>query len=149
MSKEPRDLRAWLKATDIDLSRAIRIEASDSRGVCQCITCPAALQWDGGIQAGHFKGKDDSIRFFEMGINCQCSTCNCTGLAHTAAWAGQKIEMVAHAYMKYMLGRYSLRGVDAFILLKNQEKHWTIEELRPMRIWYKVRLKEAKEARGL
>ena len=52
MPREPETLRAWMKAADIDLSRAIRIEASDAHGVVQCVTCPYTGFWSDGKMSG-------------------------------------------------------------------------------------------------
>ena len=149
MPREPKDLRGWIKATDYDLSKAIRIEASDSRGVCQCVTCPTKLQWNGGMQAGHFLPKSHSIRYVEWAIKCQCSVCNCTGNSHSAAYSRHKIEEVAQAYQRYMLNLYGQQAIDALRRLKSDSKTWTPEELRVMRVGYKARFKAAKEKRGL
>ena len=148
--REPDDLKGWLKATDKDLSKAIRIEAADARGVVSCVTCQYQGFWsDGKISAGHFTGKPQSIRFCEIGIHPQCSTCNCTGVAHSVAYSRAKIEDVAQAYLAYMLDRYGQRAVDALRRLKAESKTWTVEEMRVMRCWYKWRFKAAIEARGL
>ena len=150
MPREPATVRAWMKAADIDLSRAIRIEAADSHGVVQCVTCPYAGFWsDGKMSGGHWIGKRQSIRYVEMGINPQCSTCNCTGVAHQVAYARDKIETVTHAYERYMRRRYGERAMDALRRLKETSKTWTADELRMMRHWYKWRLKVAKEEKGL
>jgi len=150
MPREPKDLRGWLKATDLDLSKAIRIEAADARGVVSCVTCPYMGMWnDGKISAGHFKGKPQSIRFVELGIHPQCSTCNCTGVAHSVAYSRAKIEDVSQAYLRLMLARYGERAVEALLRLKSESKTWTPEELRVMRAWYKWRFNFAKEEKGL
>ena len=150
MPREPETLRAWMKAADTDLSRAIRIEAADAHGVVQCVTCPYLGFWSDGImQAGHWIGKRQSIRFAEMGIHPQCRTCNCTGVAHQVAYSRDKIEMVSHAYERYMLERYGKRAMEAFRLFKECSIAWTVEELRVNRHWYKWRLKVAKEEKGL
>ena len=150
MPREPADLRGWLKATDRDLSKAIRVEASDARGVCSCVTCDYRGYWnDGRISAGHFCGKPQSIRYCELGIHCQCSTCNCTGVAHSVAYSRAKIEDVAQAYLTFMIQRYGQRVVDAVRRLRSESKTWTAEELRVLRCWYKWRFKRAMKERGL
>lgn len=150
MRREPRDLRGWLKATDMDLSKAIRIESSDARGICSCITCPYTGFWsDGKISAGHFLGKRQSIRYSEIGLHPQCSTCNCTGVAHSVAYSRAKIENVARAYQTYMLDRYGQQAVDALQRLNSESKTWSAQELRVMRCWYKWRFKAAIKEKGL
>ena len=150
MPREPADLKAWLKATDTDLSRVIRIESSDARGICKCVTCPYTGFWsDGKISAGHFIGKPQSIRYAEIGIHPQCSTCNCTGVSHSVSYSRAKIEDVAHAYQNYMLDRYGEKAIDALRRLKTESKTWTAEELRVMRCWYKWRFKIAINEKGL
>ena len=101
------------------------------------------------MQAGHWIGKRASIRFVELGIHPQCSTCNCTGVSHQAAYSRDKIEMVSHAYERYMVERHGVRATDALRVLKETSRTWTVEELRVNRQWYKWRLKVAKEEKGL
>lgn len=139
-----------MKAADIDLSRAIRIEASDALGVVQCVTCPYQGFWsDGKMSGGHWIGKRASIRYVEMGIHPQCSTCNCTGVSHSVAYSREKIEMVSHAYERYMLERYGQKAMDALRVLKEMSIALTADEIRVNRHWYKWRLKVAKKERGL
>lgn len=149
MVKEPADHRGWIKATDRDFGRVIRIEASNESGVCKCVTCDHHGFWDGGMHAGHFRGKRNSVRYLEMGVHPQCATCNVTGVAHSVAYSRQKIEAVAHAYLRYMLDRYGKRGVDAFYILEAQSINLLEADLRVKRHWYKWRLKVALRERGL
>lgn len=149
MPNEPADLKGWLKATDIDFSKAIRIEASDQNGVCQCVTCGKRAFWNDRMQAGHFIGKPDSIRYVELGVHVQCWICNTTGKSHSIDYTRQKTEEVAHAYMRFMLDRYGQRAIDALRRLKNESKTLRPEEMRVMRAWYKWRFQVAIKEKGL
>lgn len=148
--REPTSLSKWIKATDVDFGRVIRIEASDARGVCKCVTCDYQGAWDGGgIHAGHFIGNNHSIRYVEMGVHPQCFSCNTTGKSWSLAYTRQKTETVSHAYQQYMLDRYGQPAIDALNRLKAETRTLVEAELRVRRCWYKWRLKVAKEEKGL
>lgn len=149
MPNEPSTREGWIKATDIDFSRMIRVEASDSSGVCECVTCGKRAFWDDRMHAGHFIGKPQSIRYVEMGVHVQCWQCNTTGKSHSIDYTRQKTEEVAHAYQTFMLARYGQRAIDALRRLKVESKQPLEEEMRVMRCWYKWRLKVAMKERGL
>ncbi len=150
MLREPSDIKGWLKATERDLSRAIRVEASDADGFCACVTCGDRHHWRSGkMHAGHFIGKPASIKFAEIGIHPQCRDCNTTGRSWSAHITRQKLENVSQSYLEYMLERYGPRAVEALRRLKNESKKWTVEELRVMRVWYKSRFDAAIKEKGL
>lgn len=155
MPREPAGVKGWLNAVAKDFSVMIRVEAADTRGRCECVTCGAQHYWKSGlIHAGHFRAyrfPNSPVRFFETNVHCQCRSCNTTGLATFSHWGSSlRRESVAEAYFRFMLATYGHDVIDEIERIRNQEsiKH-TPETLRTMRAEYRHRAAVAIEAKGL
>jgi len=59
-----------------ELQKAVRMEASDSNGRCQCVTCGTVRDYR-MMHAGHFvAGRTLGVLFEETNIHPQCPRCN-------------------------------------------------------------------------
>ena len=58
-------------------SKFIRFRDADERGYCHCISCNKIDNWK-KLDAGHYipKGSDMALKFNEINVNAQCSSCN-------------------------------------------------------------------------
>ncbi len=152
MPREPKDRRAWLNATWRDFSKMVRVEAADSQGLCECVTCdygPSA--WNSGeIHAGHYLGgRYESILFEETCVHCQCRGCNTAGHINFGYGGLRKKEEVTQRYHAFMISRYGQEEVDRLLRLRNQPRTYSIDELRQMRSEYRKRADKAIKAKGL
>ena len=121
--------RAWTL-----LSKCIRIEASDSLGMCRCVTCGVSKPWI-EMQSGHFiAGRTNSILFDERGIHVQCPACN--------LWRnGAFIE-----YFIFMEAKYGRPVIEALRALKYKTVKFDRSELLGRIEGYKRRLERLQEA---
>lgn len=97
-----------------------------------CISC---MEWTEFpmMDGGHFIPTTSSdIRFDERNINAQCRKCN------------RFLKGNYRHYYHGMIAKYGKKIVDE---LESREKlghHWTIEELKQLELYYKVKLAELK-----
>ena len=135
----------------------IRLEAADSHGVCECVTCGKRCYWNAGMHAGHFlaaRFANSPVKFEESNVHPQCRNCNTDGrVAWMRPHASKKQEQVQTRYMTWMIRKYGLEEVERLTLLRNNGKCATGEErisqLRLMRAEYKRRAAAAMEEKGL
>ncbi len=139
--------RAYRQAWDL-LSKAIRLEAADFEGWCECVTCGATHQWK-DVDAGHWiGGRRESILFLEDGINIQCHGCNRYHTRNPFS-VSSKQRSVSTAYNAYMFDTYGQNRMDELLKLNWKNKKYSLEELLEMIEGYKLRIKVAKKAKGL
>jgi len=61
----------------VHFSRFIRLRDSDENGICTCFTCGKRLEWNSGMQAGHFIGRRHwATKYHEKNVHAQCVNCN-------------------------------------------------------------------------
>ena len=129
--------RAKKKAWTL-LSQAIRLEAADVDGYCQCCTCGKRLPWNRNMHACHFiDGRYLSVLFDERGIHPGCYACN-------VLLNGNK-----DAYWVFMEENYGRSVIDELRALKNKTVTYTLEELDEMIEGYAARIKKAKTEKGI
>lgn len=76
MAKSKKDKSYWEKKLDEIFSQYIRLNHSDSNGVCRCVTCGKPVFWK-DIQNGHYMSRVyRSTRFDENNCRPQCMPCN-------------------------------------------------------------------------
>ena len=104
-------------------SRYIRLKYSDN-GWCTCVTCPKKGWWTGdGFQAGHgISGRGNGVLFLEEVVRPQCFSCNST-----------QNNGMYNVYVPLLIEWYGQDGYDEFMVIKNQSKKYTKEELDDMR----------------
>lgn len=143
---DPRE-RAYRQAWPL-LSKAIRLEAADSEGWCECVTCEATHQWK-DVDAGHWiGGRRESILFEEDGINIQCHGCNRYHNTNPFAVTAKQ-RSVDTAYNAYMFDKHGQKRMDELLVRNQKRKKYPLEELLEMIEGYKLRIKVAKKAKGL
>lgn len=122
-----------------EFQRAVRIEAADSDGWVQCVTCSNRDRWDSGtMHAGHFvSGRKGSVLFDKRNVAVQCNRCN--------TYLGGNQE----AYAKYMRKRYGQKVIDELLRLRNETTEYTRDKLVEMRIEYMDRVKREKRRLGI
>jgi len=156
--REPKDLSGWLKATWKEFTIMIRVEAANSHGIVQCVTCDRTAYWKGaGMQSGHFlayRYPNSPVRFEESNVHPQCERDNTDGFASIPhPGAVLKRENVQTKYMVYMVKRYGLDEVERLQSLRSTGKcskgDERIDELRIMRSEYKLRAAKAITEKGL
>jgi hypothetical protein len=118
-------IRTYKKSVWKSFSRFIRLrDCLKTTGTIQrgrCITCNVLGPFK-GVQAGHFvPGRTDSILFDEEGVHLQCVRCN--------KWLGGNFAK----YYEVMLDMYGQEKVNELIAKKNQDKKFTMEELKALK----------------
>ena len=112
-----------------DLQKAIRMEASDIQGRCQCVTCGVVQSYK-VMHACHFVGgRTMGILFEETNIHPQCRKCN--------------VDLVGDSerYGWYMEKRYGMDEIQRLKRLRWQVTTLTRDQLNEMRETYKRRIK--------
>ena len=112
-----------------DLQKAIRMESSDDRGRCQCVTCGVVKSYK-VMHAGHFVGgRTMGVLFDERNIHPQCAICNLYG-------GGEQDR-----YEWFMRMRYGQEVIDELRKRRREIVTITRDELAEMRARYKHRIK--------
>lgn len=113
------------------LSKCIRLEAADSYGIAECVSCGDRYHYK-NLQAGHFiDGRHGAVLFDERGIHPQCARCN-------IFLKGNKVP-----YTLFMLDKYGKEVVDELLSLGKgvgPVRKWTRTELEELIASYKIRL---------
>ena len=119
-----------------DLQLAIRMEAADSDGICQCVTCPNRGHYK-TFHAGHFiPGRRMAVLFVEENVHPQCNRCN-------TYLSGNVTE-----YERFIVNTYGESVLESLRNLRHQQHKYTREELADMRDGYKKRIKIQKARLG-
>ena len=123
------NLQTLANLTAKDLQKAIRMECSDDKGRCQCVTCGVVQSYK-VMHAGHFiGGRTMGVLFDERNIHPQCASCNVA--------LGGNLE----TYEWFMLRRYGQDVIDELKKRRREIVTITREELAEMRAKYKRRIK--------
>lgn len=112
-------------------SEWVRRSNADWRGYVKCVTCPAVLMWNEGIQAGHWI--HDKLDFDERNVHPQCASCNLN-----LNWKKATV-----AYGIYMADRYGVEEMNSIRKLANEfGNSYSREELEKLKVELKQKLKE-------
>ena len=110
------------------LQKAVRMEAADDTGVCECVTCSRLYLWK-RVHAGHFVGgRSNGVLFDERNIHVQCVQCN--------HYHGGNLAM----YLMYMLNQYGEEVVEEIRRNRYSRVAFERDELMGMREWYRMRI---------
>lgn len=132
----------WMKKAQAAFNAFIRYRDKDKP--CICCGRPLAMAIEvltgGGYDCGHYRstGSAPHLRFNEHNAHAQRKVCNRHG-------AGRAVD--------YRIGLIQRIGQDAVEALEadNVAKHYTVDDLKQIAVYYKTRLKELKtmeECRG-
>lgn len=113
-----------------DFSKMRRLEESDWRGNCICVTCGEVMPWK-QIQLGHFiAGRRSNLLFNRLNSNPQCYRCN-------VLLSGNMVE-----YYEFMLRKHGKEVIDHLKRENKVVKKFKPKELEEMRKIYKAKIKE-------
>lgn len=114
----------WLKALQVIFNKYIRERDKD----LPCISCQRHHK--GQYHAGHYRsvGSCPELRFHELNVHKQCSTCN-------NYLSGNLIE-----YRKNLIQKIGVDMVD-FIEGPHKPKKYTLEEIKSLILLYKDKIK--------
>ena len=122
--KKERTHAWWLKKTNTDFNKMVRLEESNDSGYGICVTCGKPKHYKES-NAGHFKHGLDFVRDNQ---HFQCVYCN------------QFLSGNGTKYSLYMIDRYGRDRVDEILAMKNYK--YSIPDLQEMRSNYKQKIKE-------
>jgi hypothetical protein len=114
----------WLKKTNIDYNKMVRLEEADENGYGYCVTCGKRIHYK-EANAGHFRHGLDFVRDNQ---HLQCVHCN--------QWLSGKLDR----YTLWMIDKYGRERVDEILAMKN--KKYSIPDLQEMRAEYKKKIKD-------
>ena len=113
-----------------DFQLMIRVEAADSAGNCQCVTC-GKIDHYSEMNAGHWISRTRfNVLFDERNISVQCPNCN------NPANSGD----VGPQYAFYMLKTYGDEVMQDLLRLSQLKANHTKEQLLEMRAGFKQRI---------
>ncbi len=123
------------------LQQLVRLKAADSNGLCTCVTCGVVLQWNRGMQGGHFIPKKLSSKWalVEENVHPQCRGCNGYGMRYGDA---------AQRYTVYMLDMYGREAVDKMLATRHEAVKFKREDLENMIEEYKQQIETQKQRIG-
>ena len=114
----------WLKKAQTVFNQYIRLRDKD----LPCISCQRFHT--GQYHAGHYltTGAHPELRFDELNVHKQCSACN---------------NYLSGNIVEYRINLISKIGIDAVNYLegKHEPKHYTIEDIKTLKLIYKDKLK--------
>jgi len=112
------------------LSKAIRMEAADSNGIVECVTCNCKKPWK-QMQAGHLiGGRTNGVLFDERGIFPQCVGCNMFK------------QGMGPEFTVFVIKNYGQGLVDELIQLRRTAVRFTRSELEEMLEGYQERIND-------
>jgi len=114
----------WLKETQTVFNQFIRLRDKD----LPCISCQR--HHTGQYHSGHYRsvGAHPELRFDELNVHKQCSVCN---------------NYLSGSLVEYRINLIIKIGLDAvnYLESKHQPKHYTIEDIKALKILYKQKIK--------
>jgi hypothetical protein len=116
----------WLKKTNIDFNKWIRLKSADSNGMVTCVTCGAVKHYK-EAHAGHYIHGYD---FCEQNQHPQCIRCNKILSGNLAK------------YSKFIIDTYGIEVYEKLHFEGNQKHKYPIPELQEMRAEYKQKIKD-------
>lgn len=123
------------------LQQLVRLKAADKNGLCTCVTCGLVLEWNKGMQGGHFIPKKLSSRWalVEENVHPQCRGCNGYGMRYGDA---------AQRYTVYMIDMYGREEIDNMLATRHEAVNFKREELEEMIAEYKQQIDTHKKRIG-
>jgi hypothetical protein len=116
----------WLKKTNIDFNKWIRLKFADSNGMVTCVTCGAVKHYKES-NAGHYIHGYD---FCEKNQHPQCFRCN------------QILSGNLAKYSKFIIDTYGIEVYEELHFEGGQKHKYSIPELQEMRAEYKQKIKD-------
>jgi len=117
--------QTYVKELQVIFNRFIRLRDKDE----PCISCGKKL----GVKydAGHYRsaGGSPELRFEENNVHAQCVYCN------------QHLHGNLINYRLGLINRYGLAVVD-WLEIQHEPKHYSIDELKELKEYYKQKIKE-------
>lgn len=115
----------YIKELQVIFNRFIRLRDKDE----PCISCGKKL--GAKYDAGHYRssGGNPELRFEENNVHAQCVYCN------------QHLHGNLINYRLGLINRYGLAVVD-WLEINHEPKHYTIEELKELKEYYKQQIKK-------
>lgn len=124
------------KKLDTVFSQFIRLRGCNDEGYGNCWTCDRLSHWT-KVDCGHFitRGKL-STRWMETNCQFQCKQCNMNG--------GQQ-----YVFSKKLDEFHGAGTAEAILIISNRTRKFSVHELEEMYQYYKNRVDEIKESRGM
>lgn len=115
----------YVKQLQVLVNRFVRLRDKDK----PCISCNKPLK--SKFDAGHYRsvGGSPELRFDEKNINAQCVSCN------------QHLHGNLINYRIGLIRRFGIKHVD-YLEQNHKAKHYSIEEIKDLKIKYKQKIKE-------
>lgn len=100
-----------------------------------CISC--GRYHEGQYHAGHYRsvGSSPHLRFEELNVHKQCSACN-------NYLSGNQVN-----FRRHLISKIGVERVE-WLEANNEPKHYTIEEIKAIKVKYKELTKQLKQSRG-
>ena len=124
------------KKLDTVFSQFIRLRGSNDEGWGNCWTCGSLRRWQ-DVDCGHFiTRKKLSTRWMETNCQFQCKQCNMNG--------GQQ-----YVFSKKLDEFHGEGTAEAIPIASNRTRKFSVHELEEMYQYYKKRVDEIKQSRGM
>jgi len=124
------------KKLDTIFSQFIRLRGCNDEGWGNCFTCDRLKFWK-EVDCGHFITRAKmSTRWMETNCQFQCKQCNMNG--------GQQ-----YVFSKKLDEFHGKGTAEAILIASNQMRKFSVHELEEMYQYYKNRVDEIKESRGM
>ena len=125
------------KKLDTIFSQFIRLRGSNDEGYGHCFTCDRLKHWK-EVHCGHFMSRSKlSTRWMETNCQFQCAKCNLYGAGEQFIFASKLDEF------------HGKGTAEAILIASNRTRKFSVHELEEMYQYYKKRVDEIKESRGM
>lgn len=125
------------EACAVDLQLLVRLKASDSKGMCQCVSCGAVKHWS-DMQGGHYMGRSAiATKLVEENIHPQCRRCN---LRSSTSHVG---------YTLFMLDMYGKEFIAELKELANSNFRWVRRDIEQLHKEIKEQIAYQKQRLGV
>lgn len=134
--KRQKSMAALIEDAAKLLQRLVRLKASGSDGLCQCVTC-GKVDYYKNMQGGHFiERRRTSVKLVEENINPQCEYCN--------QWGMRQASCVL-AYNDWMIDMHGADFVDDLKRQSRQVRKYSRGEVEDMIADFKARIAEQED----
>jgi len=125
------------KKLDTVFSQFIRLRGSNEEGYGNCFTCDRLKHWK-EVHCGHFITRAKlSTRWMETNCQFQCAKCNLFAQGEQYIF-GRKLDEF-----------HGEGTAESIQIASNQTRKFSVHELEEMYQYYKKRVDEIKESRGM
>ncbi len=127
------------KKLDIVFQKYIRIRDSNSKGVCQCISCGKPIIYGSGqLHAGHyFPRQHMGTRWNEKNVNGQCSYCN------------HFLSGNQHGYLTGLIKKYGETVITELECAKSLVKKYSDFDGKLLIEYYSKKIKELEKEKSI